>query len=297
MPGKAQLQAILAALWLTGARGAILLTGYNPWANFTENPSGELASALNGSLVEQLTVRSLRVDVNEAGVLEAQEAVQKGSWDAIVHLGFEDEAKGLKLETMAANQRALKRGKVVLEGPQLLPTTSDLGAVALNTHNPHELWSRDAGDFFCNEIYYRTLYSIREHRRLRCPGALIPCIFIHVPPLYKMPLQETGLPFRILTNLPQSKTRIINLCHSIPTMVIHIHFLSSNPGKLFVREVAVERRHQSLGLRGPGREVGAGTGSGRAPAVAAHLRLGTGRHQGGSSTAAGEIAIGGTGLS
>ncbi|CAE7715181.1 pcp, partial [Symbiodinium pilosum] len=129
--------------------------------------------------------------VNEVGVLEAQEFVELEAWDAIVHLGFEDEAKGLKLETMAANVRALKRGRVVVGGPQLLPTTGDLGAVALNTQNPHELWSRDAGDFFCNEIYYRTLFSIREHRRLRCPGALIPSIFIHVPPLHKMPLQES----------------------------------------------------------------------------------------------------------
>ncbi|CAE7426019.1 pcp [Symbiodinium natans] len=185
------LQALVGAVWMNGATGAILLTGYNPWANFTQNPSGEVAAALNGSIVERLMVHSIRVDVNEAGVLQAQEMVQQSGWDAIVHLGFEDEAKGLKLETMAANKRALHKGKVASAGPELLPTTGDLGAVALNTNNPHELWSRDAGDFFCNEIYYRTLYSVREHRRLRCPGALIPSIFIHVPPLHKMPLQES----------------------------------------------------------------------------------------------------------
>ncbi|CAE7560769.1 pcp [Symbiodinium necroappetens] len=187
------LLALLAlALWPEGGLAAILLTGYNPWGNLTQNPSGEVAAALNGSIVEQLVVHSLRVDVTELGGLEAQDVVERGGWDAVVHLGFEDEAKGLKLETMAANVRALHKGKVAPEGPQLLPTTSDLGAVALNTQNPHELWSRDAGNFFCNEIYYRTLYSIREHRRLRCPGALIPSIFIHVPPLYRMPLKESS---------------------------------------------------------------------------------------------------------
>ncbi|OLQ06855.1 Pyrrolidone-carboxylate peptidase [Symbiodinium microadriaticum] len=186
--------ALLAlALWPEGGLAAILLTGYNPWGNLTQNPSGEVAAALNGSIVEQLVVHSLRVDVTELGVLEAQDVVERGGWDAVVHLGFEDEAKGLKLETMAANVRALHKGKVAPEGPQLLPTTSDLGAVALNTQNPHELWSRDAGNFFCNEIYYRTLYSIREHRRLRCPGALIPSIFIHVSLLSDI-IKASGCP-------------------------------------------------------------------------------------------------------
>ena len=54
-----------------------------------------------------------------------------------MHLGFEDEAKGLKLETMALNLKATK-GPVHPYGPQLLPTTADLGAVALNSKNPHE---------------------------------------------------------------------------------------------------------------------------------------------------------------
>lgn len=73
-----------------------------------------------------------------------------------------------KASNAARNNRALNRGPVAPEGPQFLPTTGDLGAVALNTHNPHELWSRDAGDFFCNEIYYRTLYKIRQDPSVCC---------------------------------------------------------------------------------------------------------------------------------
>eukprot|EP00434_Breviolum_minutum_P013079 symbB.v1.2.011525.t1/scaffold778.1/size163404/8 len=180
-------------------QAAILLTGYNPWGNFTQNPSGEVAEALNGTIVEELEVHSIRIDVSEEGVLYAESLVKSGSlndrppWDAVVHLGFEDEAKGLKLETMAFNMRALKRGPVHPDGPHLLPTTGDLGAVALNTKNPHELWSRDAGTFFCNEIYFRSLYWIRESKRKRCRGALVPCLFIHIPPLHLMPLAESSL--------------------------------------------------------------------------------------------------------
>eukprot|EP00438_Fugacium_kawagutii_P005673 Skav227803 [mRNA] locus=scaffold948:83585:84247:+ [translate_table: standard] len=188
-----------AFLWPIWSEAAVLLTGYNPWGNFTENPSGEVAQALNGTFVEDdIVVHSIRIDVNEQGVLLAESLVRTGledgsPWDAVVHLGFEDEAKGLKLETMAFNHRALHSDPVVPEGPHLLPTTGDLGAVALNTRNPHELWSRDAGTFFCNEIYYRSLFLIREDKKRRCQGALVPCLFIHVPPLHKMPLKESSL--------------------------------------------------------------------------------------------------------
>ncbi|CAE8581307.1 unnamed protein product [Polarella glacialis] len=170
----------------------VLLTGYNPWGNFTENPSGEVADVLNGTTVSGLPIVAYRLDVSEAGVLAAEELVASRDWDAIVHLGFEDSAKGLKLETMALNQRALHQGPVVPLGPLLLPTTADLGAVAMNTHNPHELWSRDAGTFFCNEIYYRSLSAIRTRSLQLCKGAMIPAIFVHVPPLSQMPLAESA---------------------------------------------------------------------------------------------------------
>ncbi len=189
----------LKVCFLPFGEAAILLTGYNPWGNLTQNPSGEVAQALNGTIVEELEVHSIRIDVSEEGVLYAESLVKSGEglsdrpWDAVVHLGFEDEAKGLKLETMAFNMRALKRGPVHPDGPHLLPTTGDLGAVALNTKNPHELWSRDAGTFYCNEIYFRSLYWIRENKRKRCRGALIPCLFIHIPPLHLMPLAESSL--------------------------------------------------------------------------------------------------------
>mmetsp|Transcript_55967 Transcript_55967/g.122404 ORF Transcript_55967/g.122404 Transcript_55967/m.122404 type:complete len:219 (+) Transcript_55967:42-698(+) len=185
-------------LWPICGQAAILLTGYNHWSNFTQNPSGEVAQALNGTVVEDLLVHSIRINVSEEGVLFAESLVRSGAgdgspWDAVVHLGFEDEAKGLKLETMAFNLRASSTHPVVPEGPHLLPTTGDLGAVALNTHNPHELWSRNAGSFFCNEIYYRSLFFIRQQKRKRCRGALVPCLFIHVPPLHLMPLPESSL--------------------------------------------------------------------------------------------------------
>ena len=60
------------------------------------------------------------------------------------------------------------------------------------------LWSRDAGSFYCNELYYRTLSRIRKEKWLRCRGALVPSIFIHLPPLKRMKLEESSAFVRAL---------------------------------------------------------------------------------------------------
>jgi hypothetical protein len=57
--------------------------------------------------------------------------------------------------------------------PCTLATTANLGRLALR---PRETWSTSAGDFFCNEVYYRTL---RVARRGSVP--LVPVAFVHLP--------------------------------------------------------------------------------------------------------------------
>lgn len=65
----------------------------------------------------------------QEGVLEAQGYVSEVGWDAIVHLGFENVAKGLKLETVAwtlgsrAAQKKLS-GPRGIQGPRPTPVTS-----------------------------------------------------------------------------------------------------------------------------------------------------------------------------
>ena len=65
---------------------------------------------------------------------------------------------------------------------------------------PLELWSRDAGTFFCNEALYRTLHAVRSLRLRPAssvapqaakasshgsqpPARLLPALFIHLPTL------------------------------------------------------------------------------------------------------------------
>ena len=75
----------------------------------------------------------------------------------------------------------------------LLPSTVDLGLLDLKNNlglsqhvhkvsSSREVWSRDAGTYYCNELYYRTLYAVRWGQIYpeSHPG-LLPVLFIHLP--------------------------------------------------------------------------------------------------------------------
>lgn len=121
---------------------------------------------------------------------------------AIIHLGYESVAKGLKLELVAANVRASETnpsdscGRDGLEplvdgGPTLLATTAPLESLSLEglrrssksrlVGNLTEVWSRDAGAYYCNEVYYQTLSAVRGATRGE-GGGMLPAIFVHCPP-------------------------------------------------------------------------------------------------------------------
>ena len=115
-------------------------------------------------------------------------------YDMVLHTGLEDFAKGLKLETAATNQQANDTGgpstlPAVPGAPDLLPTTVNLGWVSLaairaagTAPNTTELWSRNAGDYYCNEVLYRTLNFVRGRGVFAGDtGAFLPAMFVHAP--------------------------------------------------------------------------------------------------------------------
>eukprot|EP00457_Paulinella_chromatophora_P002544 gb/GEZN01002549.1/.p1 GENE.gb/GEZN01002549.1/~~gb/GEZN01002549.1/.p1 ORF type:complete len:418 (-),score=73.95 gb/GEZN01002549.1/:1127-2380(-) len=224
----------------------VLITGYGAFSQFQNNPSEAVARRLDGLCTPTFCVEGWTLPVNREGAMRTAEALLQhhsvaGSkvapWAVVLHLGLEDQAKGLTLETMAMNvlavttgsllqhvpatnsllacppravpptvaklQKHLPRiqpqpshspaltplppplGQVVKEdgwvfdevGRQILPpinadapcllaTTADLSAFSLEQHglSPEEYWSRDAGTFFCNEVFYRTLHAVRTLR-------------------------------------------------------------------------------------------------------------------------------------
>lgn len=202
----------------------VFLTGFLGFLNFSSNPTSDIARILGGTCKDidivpdpsqtagsqvkarlRVCFRSEVLPVNETGALwptqHLRDAARRSGripYDAVMHCGLEDGAKGLKIEVAAVNIKANDTGDdgtlpAVPGAPHLLATTVNIGWLALNKDNfrvhkrapakhvEHlELWSRDAGKYYCNEMYYRTLEYIRTEAVSASTGALLPAVFIHV---------------------------------------------------------------------------------------------------------------------
>lgn len=194
----------------------VLVTGFEKFRNMTfENPSKAAAIALNGSCSDAYCVESVVLSVDEAGMRVAASRLRGIA--AVLHLGYENSAKGLRLEVAAKNLKAgddvPHRGVDVMcsdaqpavpDAPCIEATTAPLDRMvlaSLRANETTEIWSRDPGAFFCNQLYYTTLQTIRSNQMLvpeiRCgrhtekvQPALIPAIFVHLPPLHELKLNK-----------------------------------------------------------------------------------------------------------
>jgi len=204
----------------------VLLTGFSGFLGIQDNPTQAIATSLGKSGCEDVEilpepiekVKAFRkgaeepavrvrvcweahvLPVNRTGAMWTTEHLSSMAsvpYAATVHMGLEDFAKGLKLETMAANIRADDSGadgtEEAVEGaPHLLPTTVNLGWLSLKNivigggsddtplRKPHEMWSRDPGSYYCNEVYFRSLQYVRSRPIVTSMGALLPVLFLHV---------------------------------------------------------------------------------------------------------------------
>lgn len=147
---------------------------------------------------------SLLLPVNETGATRPAEVLLSGgaqNYDGVVHMGLENGAKGLKLETVGVNalgSRMSEKFPAVPGAPLLLPITADLGNLMipeLLDDLGQEVWSRDAGLFFCNEVLYRTMHAIRSTPLILrgTKSTLLPAIFIHLPCPSDIPPNERRL--------------------------------------------------------------------------------------------------------
>ncbi|EER16028.1 Pyrrolidone-carboxylate peptidase, putative [Perkinsus marinus ATCC 50983] len=170
-------------------RSVVWVTGYQPFEDFTFNPSEAVAKSLNGSCTSHYCIQAFSLPVTHGGASQPARWLREADVHkpaAIVHLGLEDRAKGLKLEVAAKNILAESNSSLPIlpNVTSILPSTANLGLV--NGIDSDEMWSVDAGSFYCNEIYFRTLSEIRS-RNLN-----IPAIFVHLPEPTVMSLEEDG---------------------------------------------------------------------------------------------------------
>lgn len=220
----------------------ILIAGFGPFSengtDFTANPAAQTALFLDDSCFplsdltpaastatsgSRVCFQGWNVSVTHFGAGQVSRALRRGELqragiDAVIHLGLENSAKGLKVELVGANTLAaspIEGAKIEPWGPPLSPVTLDLGRlqvleaalepiVAAENRNQGngqmnradnktvgETWSRDAGAFYCNEALYRTSNTVREMSIFapRSSDRLLPVVFVHLPPSDVAPVE------------------------------------------------------------------------------------------------------------
>ena len=207
----------------------VLVTGFGPFLNYTHNPSQAVAENLDKTCSSfpdypiQVCYEGWVLDVNHDGSSKVANEIsgrEQLKWGAIIHCGLEDSAKGLKLETVAANILAKDNSSSPDEpvepgDPFICPTTANLNRINLphlfsytniNANDTKESWSRDAGSYYCNETYFRTCNTVRKEQiRGAYSNEMIPVMFVHLPSTDTMSIEmDTMLVSRIATVLVNS---------------------------------------------------------------------------------------------
>lgn len=193
-----------ALLRLAQRRPVVLVTGFTPFANYSVNPSQLVALHLNRTCTPRVCFDALLVPVTTTGVRHAAAMIRKRH-HAVLLLGLENSAKGLKIEVVAQNLRQTASGgawandmppdapQAIHGAPRMLATTAPLDKISLaelSLSGTLELWSNDAGSFACNELYYRALHLVRMHNIRRSDTALLPTLFVHLPTIDVAPISH-----------------------------------------------------------------------------------------------------------
>ena len=159
----------------------ILLTGFEPWAEWSSNPSGAVAESLNGSSIAGCEVVSAVLPVvHGADIDRVAPLILEHEPVAVVCLGLHGSASALHVERVGINLKVIDGVDypIVEGGPDAYFSTLPTRAMVRRMEDakvPAKL-TYSAGTFLCNHIMYSVLHLIAER------GDGLPAGFIHVPP-------------------------------------------------------------------------------------------------------------------
>lgn len=166
----------------------ILLTGFEPFAGDSLNPSREIAKALDGRRMGGLDIHGMVLPVeHEAARALVSPALDEPGLAAVVHLGLAGGRARVALERVAVNcldyripdaqGRQLRDDACVEAGPAAYWTTLPLRDIlaALIAEGIPASASYTAGTYLCNFTLYSTLHALAER------GRPVPAGFIHLP--------------------------------------------------------------------------------------------------------------------
>ena len=166
----------------------ILLTGFEPFGTYKDNPSAEVAQALHGRAVGHETVQSAVLPVHHArAAAVVAQLVETATPRAIVHLGLAGGRARIALERVAVNVMDFEiadnagyraTGEAcVPDGPAAYFSTLPVETMleALIADGVPAYLSSTAGTYLCNQTFYTTRHLLASR------GLDVPAGFIHLP--------------------------------------------------------------------------------------------------------------------
>ncbi|KAJ3378109.1 hypothetical protein HDU92_007660 [Lobulomyces angularis] len=159
-----------------------------------------------------LPVNSIGSHTVAAHLEDLKNSGQAIPYDIIIHMGLNASSSLHNVEICALNYKVEKvdgcnfEEKLYEDGPEILSTTMNLNNSSLQkfvTSKKNNIqFSRDAGKYYCNEVFYDTVYTVIKHglttdklavSKNQCfkpkkhyEENLIPCFFLHVPLIEKV---------------------------------------------------------------------------------------------------------------
>jgi pyroglutamyl-peptidase len=166
----------------------ILVTGFEPYGGHGRNPSFETMQALDGRIIEGVTIVGRRLPVSLARLRPALATLfEEAEFAAVISLGLQPGAAVIHIERNAANLAdfdiadndglGVTDQRLSDQGPAARLATLPLRAIEralLGAGIPARL-SPSAGTYLCNACLYYCLEAIEAS------GRPTPCGFLHLP--------------------------------------------------------------------------------------------------------------------
>ena len=179
----------------------MLVTGFEPFGNYSVNPSGEIAKALNGTMVDGVVIVGIVVPVNfTTAVAAVDAAIARYQPVVVVSTGLNARASEIRVEHWAVNLRRVPRSdmnwtpmrRLDPMGPWIRPVSIPVRACveAVRGSGVPVESSWWAGMYVCNAVLYGELGYVQE------AGVNARVGFVHVPLLDSQ--SPEGLPLGMM---------------------------------------------------------------------------------------------------
>ena len=162
----------------------VLITGFEPFANFDINPSMMIAERLNGTSIADSDIIGIVVSVNFTTSIEIiSEAIEKYHPDIVMCLGLNGNTRCIRIEKIALNLKKSRDESGVfyekLESNGSMFRFSNLPTYKIASKIRQEkipaIVNYHAGTYVCNAAFYGVLGHIKQNNLDIDMG------FIHIP--------------------------------------------------------------------------------------------------------------------